>query len=145
MHASTMQAMISAGSAMAQAQMQGSVATRMNGEARVLESEIKLDEARGSNVEAKREELAELQEKAVAAEATQMNTLANANKELEEAAKAEQQDEKTDKDTKTDKKDAVSNEKQNENVTEKVSNEEAKTADISEQETVVYSHVDIRL
>ena len=140
-----MQAMISAGSAMAQAQMQGSVSTRMNGEARVLESEIKLDEARGSNVEAKREELAELQEKAVAAEAAQMNTLANANKELEEAAKAEQQDEKTDKDTKTDKKDAVSNEKQNENVTEKVSNEEAETADISEQETVVYSHVDIRL
>ena len=144
MHASTMQAMISAGSAMAQAQMQGSVATRMNGEAGVLESEIKLDEARGSNVEAKREELAELQEKAVAAEAAQMNTLANTNRELEEAAKADQQNEKTDRDTKTDKKDVVLNEKQNGNVTESAPIEE-ETVDGSEQEAIIYTHVDIRL
>ena len=58
---------------------------------------------------------------------------------------AEQQTEKTDKDTKTDKKDAVSNEKQNENVVEKVHIEETETQDISEQETATYMHVDIRL
>jgi len=144
MHTSTMQAMISAGSAMSQVQMQGSVAARMEGKAGVLESEIKLDAARGSNVEAKREELAELQEKAVAAEAAQMNTLANANRELEEAAKADQQTEKTDKDTKTDKKDIVSNEKQNGNVTESAPIEE-ETVDVSEQEAIIYTHVDIRL
>lgn len=137
-----MRAMISAGAAMSQVQIQGSVATQMEGKAGVLESEIKIDAARGSNVDAKKEELAELQEKAVAAETAQMNTLANANKELEEAAKADQQ---MDKDIKTDKKDAVSNEKQNENVEEKVHIEETKMADVSEQETVTYTHVDIRL
>ena len=145
MSQASMRAMISAGSAMSQAQMQGSVLTRLEGKAGVLESEIKLDAARGSNVEAKREELAELQEKAVAAEAAQMNALVNANKELEEAVKADWQTEKTDKDTKINKKDAVSNESRNESVTEKGSIEEAKTADVSEQETVTYSHVDIRL
>lgn len=137
-----MRAMISAGTAMSQVQIQGSVATQMEGKAGVLESEIKIDAARGSNVDAKKAELAELQEKAVAAETAQMNTLANANKELEEAAKADQQ---MDKDIKTDKKDAVSNEKQNENVEEKVHIEETKMADVSEQETVTYTHVDIRL
>ena len=145
MHVSTMQAMISAGSAMTQARIQGSVATRMDGEASILASEIKLDESRGSNVEAKKEELAELQEKAVAAETMQMNTLANANKELKEASEEERQVEKTDKDTKSDKKDDVSNEKQNENVAEKVHIEETETTDTSEQETATYMHVDIRL
>ena len=56
----SMKAMISADSAMAQAQVQGSVATRMEGRAGVLESEIKLDMARGDDVEKKKEELAEV-------------------------------------------------------------------------------------
>lgn len=145
MSKASMKAMISAGSAMSQAQMQGSVVTRIEGKASVLESEIKLDAARGSNVEAKKEELAELQEKAVAAETAQMNTLANVNEGLKEAAKADWQTEETDKNTKTDKKDAVTSEKQNENVTEKVLIEETETADVSEQETVTYTHVDICL
>lgn len=70
----SMKAMISADSAMAQAQVQGSVATKMEGRAGVLESEIKLDSARGDDVEAKKEELAEVEQKAVQAESAQMNT-----------------------------------------------------------------------
>lgn len=160
MNASTMRAMISADSAMAQAKIQGNVATRMEGRAGVLESEIKLDQARGDDVEKKKEELAEVQQKAVQAESAQMNTLADANKELEAAAKADQQAEKTDdKDKKTDKKDAVSNEKEDTTVAE---TEETKTADVdvatetvnadvvgnaevSVPETVTYTHVDVRL
>lgn len=156
----SMKAMISADSAMAQAQVQGSVATKMEGRAGVLESEIKLDQARGDDVEKKKEELAEVQQKAVQAESAQMSTLADANKELEEAAKADQQAEKTDdKDKKTDKKDAVSNEKEDTAVAE---TEETKTADVdvetetvnadvvgnaevSVPETVTYTHVDVRL
>ena len=61
----SMKAMISADSAMAQAQVQGSVATKMEGRAGVLEAEIKLDQARGDDVEKKKEELAEVQQKAV--------------------------------------------------------------------------------
>ena len=159
MNASMMRAIVSADSAMAQAQIQGSVATRMEGRAGVLESEIKLDSARGDDVEAKKEELAEVQQKAIQAESAQLNTLADANKELEAAAKADQQTEKTDNDKKTAKKDAVSKEKDDKNVAE---TEESETVDIdidletvgadamgnvdtSVSEPVTYTHVDVRL
>ena len=160
----SMKAMISADSAMSQAQVQGSVATKMEGRAGVLESEIKLDQARGDDVEKKKEELAEVEQKAVQAESAQMNTLADANKELEEAAKADQQTEKADDkdkktDKKTDKKDAVSNEKEDktvagteetENVGAEIKNETvsadvAEPVEVSVPETVTYTHVDVRL
>ena len=156
----SMKAMISADSAMAQAKVQGSVATKMEGRAGVLEAEIKLDQARGDDVEKKKEELAEVQQKAVQAESAQMNTLADANKELEAAAKADQQAEKTDdKDKKTDKKDAVSNEKEDiivadtegtkgtdvDVTTETVNVYVVGNAEVSVPETVTYTHVDVRL
>ena len=156
----SMKAMISADSAMAQAKVQGSVATKMEGRAGVLEAEIKLDQARGGDAEKKKEELAEVQQKAVQAESAQMNTLADANKELEAAAKADQQAEKTDdKDKKTDKKDAVSNEKEDTTVaeteetkdtdvdvaTETVNADVVGNAEVSALETDTYTHVDVRL
>ena len=154
----SMKAMISADSAMAQAKVQGNVATKMEGRAGVLEAEIKLDQARGDDVEKKKEELAEVQQKAAQAESAQMNTLADANKELEAAAKADQQAEKTDdKDKKTDKKDAVSNEKEDTTVadaeetkaadveTETVNSDVVGNVDVSVPETVTYTHVDVRL
>ena len=160
----SMKAMISADSAMAQAQVQGSVATKMEGRAGVLESEIKLDSARGDDVEAKKEELAEVEQKAVQAESAQMNTLATANKELEEAAKADQQTEKADDkdkktDKKTDKKDAVAGEKEDKTVagteetenagadvkTETVNTDIAEPVEVSVPETAAYTHVDVRL
>lgn len=84
----SMQAMISADSSMKQAQVQGNVATRMEGRAGVLKAEIKQDA--GGNTEAKEAELAEAEQKAMSAAASQMNTLANANQTMEEAAKADQ-------------------------------------------------------
>ncbi len=156
----SMKAMISADSAMAQAQVQGSVATKMEGRAGVLESEIKLDQGSGDAVEKKKEELAEVEQKAVQAESAQMNTLATANKELEEAAKADQQTEKTDdKDKKTDKKEAVAAEKEDKTVagteetenvdadvkTETVNTDIAEPVDVSVPETVAYTHMDMRL
>ena len=83
-----MQAMISADSSMKQAKVQGSMATQIEGRASVLESEIKQDAGKG-NTEKKEEELAELKAKAQSATAAQMSTLADANKSVEEAAKAE--------------------------------------------------------
>ena len=132
----SMKAMISADSAMAQAQIQGSVATRMEGRAGVLESEIKLDSARGGDAEAKKEELAEVEKKAVQAESAQMNTLAAANKELEEAAKADQQTEKADE--KTDEK-AEDKDKKTVNM------DIEEPAEVSVSETVAYTHVDVLL
>ena len=156
----SMKAMISADSVMAQAQVQVNVATKMEGREGVLESEIKLDLARGGDVEAKKEELAEVEQKAIQAESAQMNTLATANKELEEATKADQKTEKADdKEKKTDKKDAVAGEKEDktvagteetENVGANVKNETVNTdtaepVEVSVPKTVTYTHVDVRL
>ena len=154
----SMTAIISADSAIARAQEQGGVVTKMEGRAGILETEIKLDAARGVNVEAKQEELAEVQKKAAQAQFAQMSTLADASKELEAAAKADQQTEKTDgKDKKTDKKDAVTNKNQDKNVSDTEDAEmvdtdvvtETVTADIPESVDVsvpvAYTHVDVRL
>ena len=84
----SMQAMLCADSSMKQAKVQGSMAAQIQGRASVLESEIKQDAGKG-NTEKKEEELAELQAKAQSATAAQMSTLADANKSVEEAAKAE--------------------------------------------------------
>ena len=85
----SMQAMISADSSMKQAKVQGSVATQMQGRANVLKAEIK----QSGSTEAKEAELADLEQKAVNATASQMNT--EANKAVSEAAAAERTEKKT--------------------------------------------------
>ncbi len=84
-----MTAMISADASIKQAKVQGSVATKMEGRAGVLEIEIKLDEARGGDAAKKKEELADVKQTAQQATASQMKTLGDANKTMEEAAEAE--------------------------------------------------------
>lgn len=118
----SMKAMISADSSMKQAQVQGSVATKMEGRAGVLKAEIKQDAGRG--VEAKKEELAEVEQIAEKATASQMNTLSEADKAVKEAAKAEQTDtEKTaeNKETRTDTEKTEKKEPEKEGTQEKVS------------------------
>ena len=156
----SMKAMMSADSAKAQAQVQGSVATKLEGRAGILESEIKLDSARGGNVEKKQEELAEVEQMAAEVQSAQMNTLAEANKELEAAAKADQQAEKTySKDKKIDKKGAVDNGNEDKKLsgteeteivdvdvaTEPVSSYVAEAAVVSESKAVTYTHIDVLL
>lgn len=84
----SMQTMISADSSMEQARVQGSMAKQLEGRAGVLESEIRQDAGSG-NTEKKEEELADLREKAQASTEAQMSTLSDANKSMEEAAKAD--------------------------------------------------------
>lgn len=64
------------------------MATQMEGRAGVLESEIKQDAGKG-NTEKKEEELADLQAKAQSATVAQMSSLSDANKSMEETAKAD--------------------------------------------------------
>ena len=90
----SMTAMISADTSIKQAKVQGSVATGMEGRAGVLEAEIKQDAGRGASVEKKKEELADVTQKAQAATASQMNTLAEASKAMEKAAEAERTEQK---------------------------------------------------
>lgn len=96
-----MTALLSAHSAVKQARVQGGVATQLKGRAGVLEGEIRQDKG-SSDVKAKEEELASLQDKTKTATASQMTTLADANQKLQEAAKTER--EENDRDRREDKK-----------------------------------------
>ena len=134
----SMQAMISAESAMKQAKVQGSVATKMEGRAGILKAEIKQDAARGGDVEKKQKELAEVEQKAQAADAAQLTTLAQANQELEGVA----QDGKA--------ANSVSGADQKEKQTEEATGQEAvqgqpKPNESEDADTNVLQHVDIRL
>ena len=125
----SMTAIISADAALSQAKVHGSVATKMEGRAGVLEAEIKLDSANGGNVEAKKEELAKVQQKAAAAGTSQTDSLAMASKGIEEAAK-EDKTENKDEDVSVDTDVAGGVVTENETVIPK---------------RAVYSHVDVRL
>lgn len=100
----SMEAMISADSSMKQSKVQGSVATRMKDRAGVLESEIKLDSIGAQGASKKKEELADVEQKAMQATASQMSTLADANRTLKEAATADKKEERAEEDEKTESK-----------------------------------------
>ena len=126
---------------MNQARVQGAVKSQMEGKAGVLEAEIKIDSARGADVSKKKEELAEVEEKAKNIADSQINTLADANKKLQEAAKADQEAAKTEGKDKTDKKDKVKD-KDKADKTDKESKEV--TANESVEDTVKdYIPIDI--
>lgn len=64
MSGGSMQAILSADSAMSQVKAQGSARAQVKGEAKVLKAEIKQDGARGANVEKKQEQLDEIEARA---------------------------------------------------------------------------------
>ena len=132
----SMTALISADAAMSQAQVQGSVATRMEGRAGVLEAEIKTDSANGGNIDAKQEELAKVQQKAVAVGASQTNTLASVSKDIEEAANVDKTD---------NKKENVSVDGEKKSVDTDVADSVAVDNEVVVPKRAVYSHVDVRL
>lgn len=152
---SSMQAMISADSSMKQAKVQGSVSDKMEGRAGVLEAEIKLDRSRGGNTEAKEAELSEARSKAMEAENSQIGTLSEANRTLEEAAKEDRQTQANESDKKTEDRDEKTtqiarNEEGGENkeTSQTVENsQDANVTDAAEAapQAVSYAHVDIRL
>lgn len=94
MSTGSMEALLSADAAMKQADVHGSTATKMENRAGVLETEIMLDSGRGgsSNIEFKQEELAETKALADQAVSSQMESLAEANESVQEAAREEQKD-----------------------------------------------------
>lgn len=127
----SMQAIISADSSMKQSQVQGSVATRMEGKARVLKSEIKQDASRGDSVEKKEEELADVQQRAQRAVSGQMSTLVSANQTMKDAAQ-------TDADNRRDKAKEKTGDDHNHN-----DKPEDTASSVSQSDT--YTPVDIRL
>lgn len=86
----SMQALISADSSLKRANMQGSIAAKLEGRTGVLETEIKLDGQRGGNTQKKEEELADIQQKAQEAVSSQIGILADASESMQEAVQKEQ-------------------------------------------------------
>lgn len=82
-----MEAMISADTAMSHAKAQGSVISKMEGKAGVLQSEIALDNSRGGSVEKKQGELSDIEQDITNAKASQFSTLGAAHKKIREAVK----------------------------------------------------------
>lgn len=152
----SMTAMISADASVKQSKVQGSVAAKMEGRAGVLESEIKLDAGRGASVEKKKEELADVEQKAQAATASQMKTLGDANKAMEEAAEADSKDNKTSGAKKGAAKENVSENGQQGSVDANGNETDKDTDDFSAEsvsaakapaklQTAAYTHVNVRL
>lgn len=95
MSQASMEAMISADVSMKQAQAQGSVATRMEGQAGVLKGEIAQDKRMGIDVSQKEEELAGIEQRTQELTGQQISTLASASKELKEASREDSAAENT--------------------------------------------------
>lgn len=149
----SMTAMLSADTSIKQAKVQGSVATNLEGRANVLKAEVKQG---GGNVEAKKEEIAELEQKVQAATSSQISTLADANKTMEEAAKTASKDEKA-TNTKekgsdekvsgadTQKETGAGSESANEQSNVSASKGTAAQTTATTQQATAYASVDIRL
>ncbi len=90
-------ALLSANTSRQMARVQSAVKSRMDGHAGVLDSEIKLDSARGGDTKKKQEELDELQKKASELAETTINTLTTANEDLKKAAKEDQEVQRSEK------------------------------------------------
>lgn len=93
----SMQTIISADMSVGQARIQGNAASVMEGRAGVLKAEIKRDAALGGDTSAKEEALAEAEQKAMDATASQMDTLGKVNEYLKEAAEDERKTEEQEK------------------------------------------------
>lgn len=108
----SMQSMVAADVSMKQADAQGRVATDMKGRARVLASEIAQDKARGLDVTKKEEELSKIEDGIEDATASQIKTLGEAGKAMQESAKEDAEDQAVSEEGKTDSKEnkAVSKE-----------------------------------
>jgi FKBP-type peptidyl-prolyl cis-trans isomerase len=90
-------ALLSANTSRQIAHVQSAVKSRMDGHAGVLDSEIKLDSARGGDTKKKQEELDELQKKASELAETTINTLTTANEDLKKAAKEDKEVQRAEK------------------------------------------------
>lgn len=144
MSAGSMEAMISAGQSVKQANTNGSIAKKMEGRANVVEVEIQLDRGRGgsSNVNLKEAELSKLREAAEKATSSQMESLAEASETLQNAAK----DEKTDGEKTDDKKTSgTAGNEEKENTSSATADEETSEASKAMEAGFAYHPVDVRL
>ena len=85
---------VSASSAMKQIKAQQGIKKQMEGKAGVLKAEIKQDSGRGGDTAKKEEELAVMEKKVTDIGTMQMNQISEMNKNLNEASKADAEEQK---------------------------------------------------
>lgn len=142
--AESMTAMVAADVSVKQANVHGSTAQKMEGRANVLEMEIKLDDSRGGSSDHKKAELADAKEMAEKAAASQLDSLAQANETLQNAAKSNQADDRTEEKEKKEGEGSGDAENSGENQTDgAVSTVESENS--AEQNGYNYHPVDVRL
>lgn len=144
MSAGSMEAMISAGQSVKQANVGGSIAKKMEGRANVVEMEMKLDSARAgnSNIDLKEAELSKLRETAEKATSSQMESLAEASETLQSAAK----DERADGEKKDDKKaSGTAGNEEKENTSSSATDGETSEDSETLEAGFAYHPVDVRL
>ncbi len=144
----SMTAMISADSSIKQAKIQGSVAANLEGKANVLKSEI--INSHGRSLEKKKEELADIEQKAQSATVSQMSTLGDAVKTVKEASQEENKDTKTQNAKEKDSEETVSDtDAKEENVSGSKDVSVPESTSVTEEtvtpKPTVYKSVDIRL
>lgn len=140
--ATGMNAMMSADASIKQARVQGGVAVKLEGRAGVLESEIKLDGQRGGDVSAKKEELADVEQKAENAAAAQLDTLAGAYKEMKDASQAQDDDAPNAADRHADEETGAASGRQEQAAD---ADRDAASADAESSARMHYVPVDVRL
>lgn len=86
--------LVSASSAMKQIKAQQGIKKQMEGKAGVLKAEIKQDSGRGGDTAKKEEELATVEKKATDIGNMQMDQMAEMNKSMNEASKADAEEQK---------------------------------------------------
>ena len=86
--------LLSTSSAMKQVRAQEGIKKQMEGKAGVLKAEIKQDSGRGGDTAKKEEELAVMEKKATDIGNMQMNQLSEMNKNMNEASKADAEEQK---------------------------------------------------
>ncbi len=91
------QSLLSANTSRQIAHVQHATRKQLDGQAGVLEAEIKLDGARGGDTKKKQEELDEMKKKTSALEETTINTLTTANEDLKKAAKEDMEAQRAEK------------------------------------------------
>lgn len=136
-----MKALISADSALSQAQAGEQIATQISGQANVLKSEIHMDKQAGLDTKAKEEELAKVEENLEGATASQIENLGKASEEIKEASQGTEKTEET----REEKKSKSVKEKQEGDSPASERENGAAESSVTGPAPSSYKHVDIQL
>ncbi len=136
-----MKALISADSALSQAQAGEQITTQISGQANVLKSEIHMDKQAGLDTKAKEEELAKVEENLAGATASQIESLGKASEEIKEASQGNEETEET----KEEKRSKSSGAKQEGDSAASDADTGAVESSVTGPAPSSYKHVDIQL